>query len=293
MLVNPLKGRAAPDERSFCVTRDGLHQLAEQVLAADRFRHSGRIGLQATPGGFAGPWEIVDGAKRCVRIEGTDLVLINGEHRTAQPISTVRAAADLLGIDPAAPPVYRGSTNVDPDALLQIDEESAAVIADWFEFGAVALERFLAAHPELAGPTVGPTLWPEHFDLAVTIDDTGKGELVLGVSPGDPCRLPDPSRSDSSRGDADAGGDSAAGAGAAGAGETAGAGAAGDGAAGAGAEDLTPYAYVSWQGVERDARGIAVDGWWNRPWGRWVPAVDLEAVDDLVELFEAGLARSR
>ena len=280
MVANPLTGRPTPDERSFSVTRDGLHQLAEQVLAADRFRHGGRIGLQSAPGGFASPWEIVDGAKRCVRVEGAELVLVNGDDRTAAPITTVRAAAAMLGIVAGAPPVYRAATSVTLDAALHIDPDAAAVIADWFEFGADALERFLAAHPELADRAVGPTLWPEHFDLAVTIADVGRGELVVGVSPGDrtPADGGDPHAGTSAPSDAEH-----------------------VDAEHVDAEhvdaepigDVTPYAYVSWPVVERDAAGRAVDPWWNRPWGRWVPAADVDAVDDLVELFEEGLARSR
>lgn len=290
MVANPLTGRPTPDERSFSVTRDGLHQLAEQVLAADRFRHGGRIGLQSAPGGFASPWEIVDGAKRCVRVEGAELVLVNGDDRTAAPITTVRAAAAMLGIVAGAPPVYRAATSVTLDAALHIDPDAAAVIADWFEFGANALERFLAAHPELADRAVGPTLWPEHFDLAVTIADVGRGELVVGVSPGDrtPADGGDPHAGTSAPSDAEQVDSEQVDAEQVDAGQV--------DAEHVDAEpigDVTPYAYVSWPGVERDAAGRAVDPWWNRPWGRWVPAADVDAVDDLVELFEEGLARSR
>lgn len=247
MVANPLTGRPMPSPHAFSATRHGLHQIAEQVLAQDRYRQDGRIGLQASPGGFSSPWEIVDGAKRCVQVVGTDIVLVVGDDRTSQPITTVATAAAMLGIEAGAPPVYRAATPANPGAVIALDPDAAAIIADWFEFGAVALERFLAAHPELAERVVGPTLWPEHFDLAVTIADAGQGELVIGVSPGDS-------------------GDSG---------------------------DAAPYAYVSWQGVDRDDTGQAVDPWWNRLWGRWVPAEDLGVADDLVQLFEEGLTRSR
>lgn len=244
MPANPLSEQIDVDPAVLARTRLALHRLAEQALASDRFRHDGRIGLRPCPGGFGTPWVIVEGAKRCSRIEGTEVVLIVGEDRLAAPISTVRAAAELLGVEPGPPPSYRSELPDDPDAALSVDAGAAEVVAEWFAFGADALERFLAAHPEVHGAASGPILWPEHFDLAVTITDDERGELVLGVSPGDDV-------------------------------------------------DPEPYAYVAWQGVARHDDGTAVDDWWNRPWGRAVPATAIGVVDDLVAVYEDGVRRSR
>ncbi|UDY36508.1 hypothetical protein [Dermatobacter hominis] len=241
MPTNPLADVPAVDREAFDRTRRGLHALAEQVLAADEYRYTGRIGLRPTPGGIGTPWAIVEGAKRCARVERTEIVLIVGEERTAEPVSTVRAAAAVLGIEPGAPPVYTPATPIEPDRVLELDEACVATIADWYEFGAVALDRFVAVHGELS---TEPILWPEHFDLAVTVPDEVRGEIVVGVSPGDDA-------------------------------------------------DPDPYAYVGWQGFAVDADGRPVDDWWNRPWGRWVPASAFETVDDLVDLFDEGFQRIR
>ena len=244
MPANPLSEQIEVDDAVLARTRLGLHQLAEQALASDRFRHDGRIGLRPCPGGFGTPWVIVDGAKRCSRIEGTEIVLIVGDERTAAPITTVRAAAELLGVEPGPPPSYRSELPFEPDAPLELDAHAVSVVAAWFAFGADSLERFMAGHHEIEGAATGPILWPEHFDLAVTIPGEERGEVVLGVSPGDEV-------------------------------------------------DPEPYAYVAWQGVERDDAGVATDSWWNRPWGRAVPATEIGVVDDLVAVFDDGFRRSR
>ncbi len=241
MQTNPLEALAPLDPEALTRTRRGLHALAEQVLAAEEYRHTGRIGLRTTPGGIATPWAIVDGAKRCVRIEGTEIVLIVGDERIARPVTTVREAAELLDLEPGAPPVYEPATPVDVDRPLDLDPAAVALIADWYEFGNLALERFVAAHGEVSNE---PTLWPEHFDLAVTVPDEVRGEIVVGVSPGDDT-------------------------------------------------DLDPYAYVAWQGFAVDDDGNPEDDWWNRPWGRWVPAAEFATTDELVDLFEEGFQRIR
>ena len=241
MPTNPLSEAGPVTTSVLAHTRRGLHELAEQVLAAEEFRHTGRIGLKPSPGGFGTPWVIADGAKRCARVEGTELVLVVGDERIAAPVTTIRAAGELLDLEPAAPPVYTPATAVDLDRPLELDAAAVQEIADWYEFGFGALERFVAAHGDLSNE---PTLWPEHFDLAVTVPDEVRGEIVVGVSPGDD-------------------------------------------------EDAEPYAYVAWRGFEVDDAGRPVDDWWNRPWGRWVPASEFETADDLVDLFEEGFQRIR
>jgi len=48
----------------------------------------------------------------------------------------------------------------------------AALIAEWFARGDAGLRSF--------APDVEPVIWPEHFDLAITLD-----EVNYGISPGD------------------------------------------------------------------------------------------------------------
>lgn len=161
-------------------TRAALHAVAEQVLAAARHQATGRIGLRVTPGGFGTPPFPVDGIEHQVRIDGVDLVVVEGDSVRRMPLRTVGEAAAFVGIEPGAPPgVYPPATSVDPDAVLPIDPAAAATIHDWFRLSGSALDRLCATDPP-PGPIPLPQLWPEHFDLAVTI-----AEVNYGGSPGD------------------------------------------------------------------------------------------------------------
>jgi len=68
--------------------------------------------------------------------------------------------------------LWTPTTPAEFDAHLDLDPRSVEALAAWFGLVADALA---AVHPAAA-----QTLWPEHFDLAVTV-----GEAVYGGSPGD------------------------------------------------------------------------------------------------------------
>ncbi len=178
MPSNPFAAGVPVDIDVLVATRLGLHQLGEQVLAAELYRHTGRIGLRPTPGGIGTPTFIVDGATRQVRVEGLELVLVQGDERSVWPVSTVADAAAHLELTPGAPGVYPAATPVELDRPLDLDPGAVQAIADWFALGDEALERFAAEHGG-AEPT-RPQLWPEHFDLAISA-----GQANYGVSPGD------------------------------------------------------------------------------------------------------------
>lgn len=178
MPSNPFAGGSPIDVDVLSTTRLGLHQLAEQVLAADLYRHTGRIGLRPVPGGIATPNFIVDGAARQVRVEGLELVVVHGDERTAVPVTTVADAGRLLDLTPGAPDVYAAATELTPDRPLHLDGAAMAALADWLAVGAEALERFGAEHG--GADQTRPQLWPEHFDLAISLN-----EVNYGVSPGD------------------------------------------------------------------------------------------------------------
>jgi hypothetical protein len=161
--------RATPDTMSpidrglLASTRRTLHGVAELLIAGPQYRVHGTIRLHVTPGGFGG---VVSD----VRVDGTDLV--SGGRR--QPIAgTARRLAAALGVDVGKPEgVYGDTSGVGEDEPLVVDDAAVAAIASWFATGDAALRT--------AFDGVQPILWPEHFDLGVTVD-----EVTFGVSPGD------------------------------------------------------------------------------------------------------------
>ncbi len=159
----------------YSTTRRSLHAVAEHVLAAARHRATGRIGLEVAPGGFATP--PFEGT--VVRVDGTELMIEDSDGARRAPITTLRAAGALVGIEPGMPPaVYAALTPLLLDEVLPVDPAAALVLAGWFERGNEALRRF---RDEIAGADVpGITLWPEHLDLAFTA-----AEVNVGISPGD------------------------------------------------------------------------------------------------------------
>jgi hypothetical protein len=145
-------------------TRVSLHAIAEGVLAGPQFVRSGTIRLRVLQGGFATvaePW---------YRVAGTEVVLPDG---TRVPMAgTFAELADAAGVTFGVPPIYPDHAPVAPDDRVEVDPQEAAALAAWFERGRQALAAF--------APAEQPVLWPEHFDLAVTVR-----EVNYGVSPGD------------------------------------------------------------------------------------------------------------
>jgi len=176
---------AAPpieDGDAFVRTREALHAVAEHVLATALFQATKKIGLRATGNGFGTPRF---GADAQARVEAVTLVHAIGADETRHPLTTIAAAAAVLGIEPGAPPVYEPATPLAVDAALDLDPAAARVIGWLYDLGAGVLAD-LAADPEStpAGADAPSTvqLWPEHFDLAT---DLGGPRANYGVSPGD------------------------------------------------------------------------------------------------------------
>lgn len=175
--------RSAPRQlpSTLSSTRDAWHRLAEHVVSPARYAVTGRIGLRPAAGGFRTP---PFGNATIVAVDGTDLVVTAGggpARRT--PITTIRDAANFVGVQPGAPAdVYTPATPLELDAPLHVDAEAARVLAGWYTLGAEALHRFadeVAAEPGAEEPSEAQ-LWPEHFDFAITA-----GQVNYGVSPGD------------------------------------------------------------------------------------------------------------
>jgi hypothetical protein len=146
-------------------TRRAWHGAAELLLAGPQYRRSGTIRLRVSPGGFATI------TAPDLRVEGDHLVA--GGSRLPMFGRTYAELGELLGLDAGAPAgVYGGGSGVRPEEVVTVAAPAAAYLADCFARGDAALRAF--------APEQTPVLWPEHFDVAVTVD-----EVNYGVSAGD------------------------------------------------------------------------------------------------------------
>ena len=145
-------------------TRRSLHGVAELLLAGPQYTQSGDIRLRATPGGFGTV------AAPDIRVDGVHLVVGDARHDLVGTVGEIAASA---GLTPRAlADVYPDGSGVDVDSTVSVDAAVAAEIADAYARGDAAMRAF--------APTEEPVLWPEHFDIGVSV-----GEVNLGVSPGD------------------------------------------------------------------------------------------------------------
>lgn len=165
------------------MTRQSFHMLAEHVLAPARFAANGKIGLRWTRGGFGTPFF---GDDRQVRVDGTELVVVEGDSERRAPLTTLGAAAEFVGVTLGeGTGVYEPTTSARPETVLQVDPEAAAFISDAFGFAASVLEQLRAdARPDEQVSRV--QLWPEHFDMAVELGNEAAGaRATYGMSLGD------------------------------------------------------------------------------------------------------------
>lgn len=153
------------NEEHLVRTRNALHAVAEHLLAGPQHRRDGDIRLRVAPGGFA-TW-----TEPATAVVGVDVV----HDGRAVPVDgrTTRRLGEELGLGAGAPVgVYGTGAPSGVDDVLAVDPAAAAVLAAAYATGDAAL-RLLA-------PGAEPTLWPEHFDVAVEV-----GGVDFGVSPGD------------------------------------------------------------------------------------------------------------
>lgn len=146
-------------------TRRSLHGVAELLLAGPQHRATGRIELAVTDGGFttvAGP---------ALRVEGGELVTDSARVPLAgRTYSEVAAEAGVTAGEPAG--VYSGGPGVHPEETITFDADTLNALLRAYSIGDRALREF--------APDTAPVLWPEHFDVAIVLD-----EVNYGVSPGD------------------------------------------------------------------------------------------------------------
>ena len=164
-------------------TVDALHRLTVYVVSPAQRLVNGEIILRSLPGGF-GTYEFGDGT--VVRIEGRELV-IDGESPQRAPITTLRAAAELAGIEPDVGQADQFDVPApgDLDEPLHVGEAASADLARWYAFVTKVLEtlRAEAAEADDASPV---RIWPEHFDAAIDLGaETDGRRATYGGSPAD------------------------------------------------------------------------------------------------------------
>ncbi len=148
-------------ETGLATTRRFLHGAAELLLAGPQHRTTGRIDLRVVESGFA-----TAAAPTCAsKVTNFFRVSLNG-----RSYDDVAAAAGFEAGEPAG--VYGGGPGVRTDEVITLDAAAVKTLVWAFAEGSRALREFA---PELV-----PVLWPEHFDVAISLD-----EVNYGVSPGD------------------------------------------------------------------------------------------------------------
>jgi hypothetical protein len=166
-----------PLPAGFASTRESLHRLAEDVIKPAREQTSGEWTLTETPGGFGTP---VFGEDCQVRVEGVDLVARERGAERRGPIESLAGSAELIG--PGLLPDGLGRLPAEP---LEVDPEACAALAAAFALAREALDQLRAGAMPADSPTA-PTLWPEHFDLAIEMGEEAAGRRAnYGLSPGD------------------------------------------------------------------------------------------------------------
>lgn len=145
-------------------TRVHLHGIAEGVLAGPQYLQTGTIRLAVSPDGISttkGP--IVTLTADGLRLaDGTVLGL-------AGSFDDLAGAA---GVRFGAPDIYSDHAEVQAQDLIDVAPDDAARLLDGLASGDRALREF--------APEDTPVLWPEHFDVGISVD-----EVNYGVSPGD------------------------------------------------------------------------------------------------------------
>jgi hypothetical protein len=145
-------------------TRRQLHGIAECLLAGPEHRATGEIALRITPGGFgttAGPE---------IRLDVPELV--HGDRRVPAAGSFGELAGQL-GVEFGAPAMlYSDGSGAQPNDVVDLDPTALRLIVDWFLLSDAALR--------VLDPSQQPILWPEHFDVAILLDNRS-----YGSSPGD------------------------------------------------------------------------------------------------------------
>ena len=146
-------------------TRRALHAVAELLIAGPQYEAVGDIRLAARPGGFGGWVGPTPNA-----VSGTDLITPTGRFPLG---GSVNDLARRAGITPRAlRDVYTGGPDFSLEEPTDVTASAAEVLLRAFTDGDAALRSL--------DPGQMPILWPEHFDIGISV-----AEVNYGVSPGD------------------------------------------------------------------------------------------------------------
>ncbi len=149
---------------SALLTRRSLHGVAELVLAGPQYDACGQIRLRITPGGFG-----TVGAPD-LRVEGLELVTPGARVGLGGTFAELAGAVGVMAR--ALGDVYAGGPDVELHEVIVVDPDHVRVLLEALAVGDAAMRAF--------APDEQPVLWPEHFDVGITVD-----EVNYGVSPGD------------------------------------------------------------------------------------------------------------
>jgi hypothetical protein len=176
MPSDALPSDAVPSDAAVVAARRTLHAVAEHLLAGPQWRHAREISLVVTAGGFATP---VPARARPRRARAhRDQVAARPAGPAAPLAGSVRAMAAVLGVTPGAPDgLYGEHAELGPDDELVVDAAAIAAVLGAFSAGATALGELARG---TGHSTETPVLWPEHFDVGISLD-----EVNYGLSPGD------------------------------------------------------------------------------------------------------------
>jgi hypothetical protein len=162
-------------------TRRTLHGIAEHILAGYERSVNDWIHLSVTDSGLrtqrvAGDPEMLE---LTVDPRGAATLVRHPDGRAVPVRGRLGDLAADLGVGFGLPnPPYPPASGCDADDEAVLDAEALQILIRSWRDGDTALRRFAAAHGGTQPPE--PVVWPEHFDVGVTIDDVN-----YGVSPGD------------------------------------------------------------------------------------------------------------
>jgi hypothetical protein len=169
--------RAVASRTAYMHTLTSLHGVAELLLAGPQRRANRSIRLTVTDDGFATgalgrpPWRLA--------VRGTDFVAGTDERVVVPLQGTFANLAANAGVS-CLPPAdaYPPASGCKGSDFLHVDQTAAAELLRALKIGDTACRAMAAAHAPANPPE--PVLWPEHFDVSITLD-----EVNYGVSPGD------------------------------------------------------------------------------------------------------------